>query len=87
MHIGPGIRVPVGREWVFVSGGISKEQTLYEERTVGLLFSPVFTGNGKSIHYQARGLFKASLGISEQMSEIVLKEVIFSEKRKFRRVQ
>jgi hypothetical protein len=77
LQIGPELRFPIGSQTVDIGDGVSKEETIYETVPVGLSFALSYTYKEGVIHYTAKAVFKVSLGITGQTSEVASKEVRF----------
>jgi hypothetical protein len=77
IHIGREKRYPVWVEKVDLGEGVSKEETVYEETPVGLLFSIKFVSEGGQITYRGEAMSKISKGTFGTSSMIDSTEVIF----------
>lgn len=77
MHIGREVRYPVWVEKVDLGGGVSKDETSYEETPVGLLFSIKFVLKDGVITYSGKAMSKVSKGTYGTSSTINSSEVIF----------
>ena len=77
MHIGREMRYPVWVEKVDLGGGVSKDETSYEETPIGLLFSLKFVVKDGVITYRGKAISKVSKGTYGTSSTINSAEVIF----------
>jgi hypothetical protein len=77
MHIGRDLRYPVWVEKVDLGGGVSKDETSYEETPIGLLFSIKFVVKDGVITYNGKAMSKVSKGTYGTTSNIKSSEVIF----------
>lgn len=82
MHIGRELRYPVWEEKVSLGGGVSKDETSYEETPIGLLFSIKFELNEGMITYSGKAMSKVSKGTYGRSTTIDSTEVIFYGKTK-----
>lgn len=86
MHIGRVMRYPVWEEKADIGGGISKNETSYEETPIGLLFSIKFELNKGVITYSGKAMSKVSKGTFGTATTIDSTEVIFYGKTKLAEV-
>jgi hypothetical protein len=77
MHIGREKRYPVWLQRVDLGDGVSKEETVYEETPVGLVFSIKYVREGGQITYRGKAMAKISRGTFGTSSTIDSTEVIF----------
>lgn len=77
MHIGRELRYPVWVEKVDMGGGVTKDETRYEESPIGLLFSIKFVLKDGGITYSGRALSKVTKGTYGTTTTIESTEVIF----------
>lgn len=77
MHIGRKVRYPVWVEKVSMGGGVSKDETRYEEAPVGLLCSIKFELKDGVITYSGKAMSKVTQGTFEKTTTMKATEVIF----------
>lgn len=82
MHIGRIMRYPVWVEKVELGGGVSKDETRYEETPIGLLFSIKFELIEGVITYSGKAMSKVSKGTYDTTTTINSTEMIFYGKTK-----
>ena len=82
MHIGRTMRYPVWVEKVDVGGGVSKDETSYEETPIGLLFSIKYTLKDGVITYSGKAMSKVTDGTFGTTTTINSTEFIFYGKTK-----
>lgn len=77
IHIGPTLRVSVGKKKVDLGNGVSKQETVYKEVPVGFFFELSYTIEGGVISYSAKATAKMSLGVAGQSSQMRSTETYF----------
>ncbi len=77
MHIGRKVRYPVWEDKVSLAGGVSKNETRYEETPVGLLFSLKFELEQGLVTYSGKAMSKVTAGTYGKSTTIKSTEVIF----------
>ncbi|MGB0742920.1 MAG: hypothetical protein ACPGSB_00205 [Opitutales bacterium] len=77
MHLGRMMRYPVWVEKADLGGGVSKDETSYEETPIGLLFSIKYVLKDGKITYRGKVESKVSKGTYGTSSTIKSTEVIF----------
>ena len=86
MHIGRKVRYPVWEEKVGLGGGVSKNETSYEETPIGLLFSIKFKLDQGVITYSGKAMSKVTKGTFGTTTTVDSTEVIFYGKTKIAEV-
>lgn len=77
LHIGREMRYPVWVQKAELGNGVSRDEILYEETPIGLLFSLKYVLQGGAITYTGRATSKVSGGTSGTSSGIKSSEMIF----------
>ncbi len=78
LHIGEMHRYPVWVQKADLGGGVSKEETLYEEGKIGFIFSLKYELSEEGvITYSGEGISRVSMGTSNSITVTRSTEIVF----------